>query len=202
MGCSAKHRSLIEGKAGWMAAPALGALRAGSWLYGAAVTLRNRWYDGHTAPTVSVPVISVGNLTVGGTGKTPMVMAVARCLQRLGGNPVIIARGYRAGPNGPNDEELLIRKRCPSVAYLAEKDRLAAAETAARRFAADCAILDDGFQHRRLARQLDIVLIDATCPFGFGYLLPRGLLREPIPILAPRGPRRHHAMRSGFSPAT
>ncbi len=180
MGLAALHRGLIEGGGGWISAPLLGILRAGSWMYGALIGLRNRWYDYHTAAGVSVPVISIGNITVGGTGKTPMVIAVAHRLSELGHNPVVVARGYRAEADGANDEELLIRKHCPGVAYVADSDRRAGAEHALRRLSADCVLLDDGFQHRRLQRQLDTVLIDATCPFGFGFLLPRGLLREPV----------------------
>lgn len=160
--------------------PLLGILRLGSWAYGALVGLRNRRYDTQPCDPVSVPVISIGNITVGGTGKTPMVIAVAQWLLELGRNPVVVARGYRAEGGGANDEELVIRKHCPGVAYVADSNRRAGAERAIHRLAADCVVLDDGFQHRKLPRQLDIVLVDATCPFGFGFLLPRGLLREPV----------------------
>jgi len=180
MGVAALHRRLIEGKRGWIAMPLLGILRAGSWVYRAIVSLRNRWYDRHAVSPAPVPVISIGNITAGGTGKTPMVIAVAHRLLELGHNPVVVARGYRADSDGANDEELVIRKHCPGVAYVADSDRRAGAEQAIHRLAANCVVLDDGFQHRQLPRQLDVVLIDATCPFGFGFLLPRGLLREPV----------------------
>ncbi|GAG16655.1 unnamed protein product, partial [marine sediment metagenome] len=90
---------------------------------------------------------------------------------------------YRAADGEPNEEERLIRKSCPGVACVSDPDRVRAAEIAHHRFGADVIILDDGFQHRRLGRTLDIVLVDATCPFGFGHLLPRGLLREPVESL-------------------
>ena len=88
-----------------------------------------------------------------------------------------------------NDEEQLIRKRCPGVICVADPDRVHAGVRAHEVFGADVIVLDDGFQHRRLDRTLDVVLIDATCPFGYGHLLPRGLLREPVGSL-----RRAHVV--------
>ena len=161
-----------------------GALGVLSLPYRLAIHLRNQGYDKPGATTrVSVSVISVGNLTVGGTGKTPMVIDIAARLVARGLSPAVVARGYHAEEGQPNDEELLIRRHCPAVAYVADPDRIAAAREAVSKCQSDVIILDDGFQHRRIARDLDIVLIDATCPFGFGHLLPRGLLREPLSAL-------------------
>jgi tetraacyldisaccharide 4'-kinase len=111
------------------------------------------------------------------------VIDLVRRLEAMSLSPVVVARGYHAADAAPNDEERLIRKRCPSVGYVANPDRAAAALAAHRTLGADVIVLDDGFQHRRLARDLDIVLVDATHPFGSDHLLPRGLLREPITSL-------------------
>ncbi|MBI4718146.1 MAG: tetraacyldisaccharide 4'-kinase [Planctomycetes bacterium] len=180
----------MSGQAGAWSAPVRAVLGGVEWLYASAVALRNRRYD-RGAPTVrlAVPVISVGNITAGGTGKTPVVIALVRRLERLGRSPAVVARGYAAAPDGANDEERLIRKHCPAVVYVADADRARAARAAHERHGADVVVLDDGFQHRRLARDLDIVVLDATCPFGFERLLPRGLLRE-----SPRGLRRAHVI--------
>ena len=175
------YRSIISGEAGAWAVPLRGLLRIGEFIYSAAINLRNTRYDRAAATfAAAVPVISVGNITVGGTGKTPFVIELVKRLDRLGCSPVVVARGYGAAPDEPNDEELLIRRNCPGAAYVADSDRCQAAERAANRMGADVIVLDDGFQHRRLARDLDIVLIDATCPFGYEHVLPRGLLREPL----------------------
>jgi tetraacyldisaccharide 4'-kinase len=128
-------------------------------------------------------ILSVGNITVGGTGKTPLVIDLVRRLEAMGRNPAVVSRGYKAAADEPNDEELLIRRSCPGVIYLADPDRSAAAQRACDDCGADVIVLDDGFQHRRLWRTLDIVLIDVTNPFGYGHLLPRGLLREPLSSL-------------------
>ena len=174
------YRRIIGGEAGPWAATARALLHALEGPYGLGITLRNRWYDRRGARvTLPIPVISVGNLTAGGTGKTPLVIELLQRLERLGHNPAVISRGYRADQGEPNDEELLIRKHCPTVVCLADADRGRAGKVAYHRFGADVIVLDDGFQHRQLARVLDIVVIDATCPFGYGHLLPRGLLREP-----------------------
>ncbi len=161
--------------------------------YGLAVSVRNWCYDRGVLPswTAGVPVVSVGNLTTGGTGKTPMVALVVKQLQRLGLKPGILSRGYRATthrsrspspnttPTTPsNDEWLVLERLCPAVPHVQHPDRVKGAAEAVQ---AGCnvLVLDDGFQHRRLRRDLDIVLVDATNPWGFGHLLPRGLLREP-----------------------
>ena len=135
-----------------------------------------------------MPVISVGNLTCGGTGKTPVVADLARRLKRAGRRPAVLSRGYRTPPGeAGNDEKLLLDALLPGVPHVQNPSRAAGAEVAVGGFAADCLVLDDGFQHRRLARTADVVLIDATAPFGpgslrrpgcRGFVLPAGLLRE------------------------
>ncbi len=161
--------------------PALqrGSLWALSLAYGSVVRLRNQLYDqgwkaSYRAP---VPVVSVGNLTLGGTGKTPCVEYVADFLRRLGRRVAILSRGY-GGTSGLNDEALVLAENLPDVPHLQGADRAALAASAVRDRQSNALVLDDGFQHRRLARDLDIVLVDATLPWGHGHLFPRGLLRE------------------------
>lgn len=154
------------------------------WGYGLAVLLRNLayargWKRTHRA---RVPVISVGNLTVGGTGKTPMVEFVARYYRTYERQVAILSRGY-GSDTGRNDEALVLEENLPDVPHLQGADRALLAETAVEELESDLLVLDDGFQHRRLERDVDVVLIDATDPWGGGYLLPRGLLREPIASL-------------------
>ena len=133
----------------------------------------------------AVPVISVGNLTTGGTGKTPLVVAVAKLLRQQSKRVALISRGYGADPNQPgrNDEAMELEHRLPDVPHLQDPDRHAMAAVAVEELESEILLLDDGFQHRQLHRDLDIVTIDATNPFGFGRLLPRGLLREPVKSL-------------------
>tara|TARA_R110002072_G_scaffold121004_1_gene254433 strand:- start:423 stop:1331 length:909 start_codon:yes stop_codon:yes gene_type:complete len=134
-------------------------------------------------------VISVGNLTTGGTGKTPLVISLCRALLARGERVGVLARGYGAARDGElNDELRLIRDSLPDVILAPGRDRVVrAAEAVAA--GATILVLDDGFQHRRLARDLDIVLLDATAPWSGGHLLPRGLLRE-----APSALRRAQAV--------
>jgi tetraacyldisaccharide 4'-kinase len=155
-------------------------LRAASVPYGWAVRMRNvayrrGWMQGRR---VAVPVVSVGNLTAGGTGKTPCVEYVARFYRALDRRVAILSRGY-GGDGARNDEALVLEENLPDVPHLQGADRVALAQTAIEELESEILVLDDGFQHRRLARDLDLVLIDATAPWGHGYLLPRGLLREP-----------------------
>lgn len=185
------HELASGTRRGLPAAAARLALHAVSLPYAAAVRWRNRAYDGGQWPPVrvDVPVLSVGNLTVGGTGKTPTVEWHARWFQQHGKLPAILSRGYRAIHAGRNDEALELEQRLPGVPHLQHADRVAAARRAIQTHHCQVLILDDGFQHRRLARDLDLVLLDALEPFGYGYLLPRGLLREPL-----EGLRRAHAV--------
>lgn len=150
--------------------------------YAAAMRLRNAAYDRGWKRThrAGVPVICVGNLTLGGTGKTPLVAWVARWLRGQRLRPALISRGYRADESGTNDEALELEQRLPDVPHVQHADRVEAARVAVEELAAQCLVMDDGFQHRRLHRDLDIVLLDATAPFGFDHVFPRGLLREPV----------------------
>lgn len=143
-----------------------------------------------------IAVISIGNLSVGGTGKTPMVVHVVRTLREAGRRPCIAMRGYRRGgeAEGEADETDAYRREFPGVAIVAQPDRLSGINTlfaggggrggdGIREERPDCVVLDDGFQHRQIARDLDVVLVDATrSPFA-DRLLPAGWLREPVESL-------------------
>jgi len=160
-----------------------------SWPYGAIAALRRRAYAAGRlhARKLDVPVISVGNITAGGTGKTPFVEWLAQHLRQLGRRPAILSRGYRSRPTGPdgelrNDEALILEQNLPDIPHLPDADRFRAGRKAIAE-GADCILLDDGFQHLRLARDLDIVLISAVHPFGGGHTFPAGLLREPLSAL-------------------
>ncbi|MFN0057043.1 MAG: tetraacyldisaccharide 4'-kinase [Planctomycetota bacterium] len=167
-GAEAAYRTAIA----WNSARTEARIRAGNWPF-----------------TLPRSVISVGNLVAGGTGKTPIVAALARAWLRLGGKPAILSRGYRRGPDG-NDEFQLLSRQLPDVPHLQDPNRYRAGLRLLERApGTDLFILDDGFQHRQLARDCDLVVLDATRPFGFGRLLPRGLLREPWDAL-----RRAHAV--------
>lgn len=130
------------------------------------------------AARVGVPVISVGNLTAGGTGKTPLVGALCALLRARGERPCIVSRGYRAGPDGRNDEAQLLA----AYPVVCDPDRVRGAREAIATHQATVVVLDDGFQHWRLHRDLDIVVLDALDPWGSvvpgGLPLPAGRLRE------------------------
>ena len=162
-----------------------GGLRAASSLYRVGVSSRNRRFDRGSAEVhcCGVPVVSIGNLTTGGTGKTPIVCFLAKKLRQHHLRVSIVSRGYGRGEAESNDEAMELADRLPDVPHVQDADRVEAARIAVQELATQIVLMDDGFQHRRLHRDLDIVVIDATCPFGFGYLLPRGLLREPIASL-------------------
>jgi tetraacyldisaccharide 4'-kinase len=154
--------------------------------YAWAVNRRNQDFDSGRKPavTVGVPVASVGNLTLGGTGKTPAAEWIAHWLQSRGVHVGLISRGYKSKDGAPNDEALELEQKLPGVPHVQNKDRVAAARFAIDQFKCQALLLDDAFQHRRIARNLDIVLIDALEPFGFDHLFPRGTLREPLASLA------------------
>jgi tetraacyldisaccharide 4'-kinase len=156
------------------------ALHLASVPYSLVVRLRNRMYEHgwQAVHQAAVPVVSVGNLTAGGTGKTPCVEYIARYYRGHERRVAILSRGYGSA-HGPNDEALVLEENLPDVPHLQGADRVALAATAVQELKSEVLVLDDGFQHRRLARDLDLVLIDATEPRGSDYLLPRGLLREP-----------------------
>jgi tetraacyldisaccharide 4'-kinase len=173
------------------------ALRLLSAPYGAAVALRNRLYDRGILrqERLPCPVISVGNLTVGGTGKTPTVVFIANLLKERGCRPAVLSRGYGGhakaavnvvsdgnrvllGWREAGDEPILIARALPGIPVLTGPKRSHTGMAAMERFSSDILILDDAFQHRSLFRDIDIVLVDAARPFGNGLVLPRGPLRE------------------------
>ena len=176
--------------------------RAAAALYGVGVRAHGAcWDSGLVRPWMaSAPVVSIGNLAVGGTGKTPAVIRLAGELRARGWRPAILTRGHGRrvrgrvvlapgdvipGPDVAGDEPLEIFTALRDVPVVIAADRRGSAILAVERFGVDLLILDDGFQHRPLARTVDIVLVDATRPFGNGRLLPAGPLREP-----PRALRR------------
>ncbi len=175
-----RWQAIVRGTAGGTTAFALRRLLWVARLpYAAGVWWRNRRFDrGRNVHRVGVPVISVGNLTVGGTGKTPCVEYIARVLREHDYLVAILSRGYGVDA-GRNDEAMVLEENLPDVPHYQDRDRVAIARTAIEESESEVLVLDDGFQHRRLVRDLDIVLIDATDPWGGGYLLPRGALREP-----------------------
>ncbi|MEM6315058.1 MAG: tetraacyldisaccharide 4'-kinase [Planctomycetota bacterium] len=181
-----RSRARRQIEAAWRGeAPVTAALLRGASLpYGLAMRGRNALFDlglrkQHRLPR---PVISVGNLTTGGTGKTPVVAWLAGQLRAAGHVPGVLTRGYAARA-GEVDDEVLELRRLLNDDELVEPNpnRIAGATTLLdRRPDVSVLLLDDGFQHRRVARDFDLVLLDATNPFGFGHVLPRGLLREPV----------------------
>jgi tetraacyldisaccharide 4'-kinase len=171
-----------------------------SALYGAVTKTRLSLYRRGTFHTTHLerPVVSIGNITAGGTGKTPLVEWVSRTIANHGKNVCILTRGYgREQPQrqvvvsdgqtilattaeAGDEPYLLATKLLGSAAVICNADRISAGRDAIEVFGSDCFVLDDGFQHLRLARDLNIVTIDATNPWGGGQLLPYGRLREPI----------------------
>ena len=153
--------------------------------YRGVISLRNKAFDcrWQTIRQVDIPVISVGNITLGGTGKTPTVAWIVQWLCERGIKPAIVSRGYKGHSGNQNDEALELAQKLPGVPHVQNPDRLQAVQTAIAEYGAEAIVLDDGFQHRRLHRDLDLVLVDATEPFGFEYLFPRGTLREPLASL-------------------
>ncbi len=178
----AEFRELVSGRRRGVAASFLrGALQLAEVPYKAAVSWRNRQYDrGKNVERVGVPVVSVGNLTLGGTGKTPLVEWLARWFRQRGLRVAIVSRGYGAEAGSRNDEALELEQKLPDVPHVQNPDRVAAARLAIEEFESQVILLDDAFQHRRIHRDLNIVLLDALEPFGFEHVFPRGTLREPI----------------------
>lgn len=171
-----------------------------SAVYGAIIRARTALYERGTFQTsrLEKSVISVGNITTGGTGKTPLVELIARMLAAEGKTVCILTRGYGrenprqhvlvsdgttvfSNPGEAGDEPYLLAKNLQGfAAVISDADRFTAGEGAIKHLSTDCFVMDDGFQHLRLARDLDIVTIDATNPWGDGRLLPHGRLREPL----------------------
>ncbi len=186
------YLNILSGQvSGFVGIPVRLALRALSWPYLLAVRLRNRLYSSGLLKThhAGVPVLCVGNLTTGGTGKTPLVVWLCRYLREQQLRGAILTRGYRTQKGELSDEPALLASQCPGVPVVVNPDRVAGAAEAIHDHGAQVLVMDDGFQHRRLARDLDIIAIDATAPFGYGRVLPAGLLREPV-----SGLRRAHAV--------
>lgn len=166
-------------------------LRLAEILYGIGVRMklqayRQGWKKPHRLP---VPVISVGNLTTGGTGKTPVVMALAQHLEESGLRVAVLSRGYGARhktkyriASHPDygDEAFLISQVLQEGRVFIGPDRVYTGQCVIRDFLPDIIVLDDGFQHIRLHRDLNIMLVDGTLGFGNGHLLPAGPLREPL----------------------
>ncbi len=183
------YRALTSGE---RRGPLASLQRGGLWLlsigYGLGMRLRNWSFDRgwKKSRKVAVPVISVGNLTLGGTGKTPCVELVAEFFRRRGVRVAILSRGY-GSTAGRNDEAMVLEENLPDVPHLQGPDRVALAQAAIDELESELLILDDGFQHRRLQRDLDLVLIDCTNPWGHGGLFPRGWLREPASSLKRTG---------------
>src|SRR5581483_3251120 len=167
--------------------------------YRIAVGLRNHLYDAGWLRTRRLPthVISIGNLTVGGTGKTPLVIWTANRVLAQGRRVAVVSRGYRrdsresrvlvsdgrkllAGPETAGDEPCVIAQRCPGAVVAVGADRAGVSAWVLGRFAVDVIVLDDAFQHRAIARDEDVLLIDATDDEGLRDLLPGGRLREPM----------------------
>lgn len=183
-----------------------------SLLYRGGVAARNRLYDLGLLRQMKLPcpVISVGNLTVGGTGKTPTVILLANLLREKGRRPAVLSRGYGGRASRPvsivsdnnhilmewveaGDEPVLIARAIPGIPVLTGAKRHLTGRAAIEQFNTDVLILDDAFQHRQLFRDLDIVLVNAALPFGNGQLLPGGPLREPKASLR----RAHLLIRTG-----
>lgn len=182
----AGFRDLISGqRAGLAASLGRRLLRCAEIPYAFVVRVRNARYDRQSARIhkVPVPVISAGNLTLGGTGKTPLVEWLARWYSDRGVRVALVSRGYRATSTKRNDEAQELAEKLPHVPHVQNPDRVSAAWHAIREHQAQLLLLDDGFQHRRLHRDLDIVLLDALEPFGYEHVFPRGMLREPLASL-------------------
>jgi tetraacyldisaccharide 4'-kinase len=182
-GTGTMHRLLkiLRGETNGLLASLLrGLLWIASFPYALAMRLRNLAYDRgwKNSWKAPCPVISVGNLTAGGTGKTPTVAMLAHWFRARGVRVAIVSRGYRAGEDGRNDEAREWESRLPDVPHVQHADRRVGIRICREELDCQLILLDDAFQHRQVGRDLEIVLIDSLDPFGGGYLLPRGLLRE------------------------
>lgn len=169
-----------------------------SFVYGGVVLLRRFLYARRILSVHSLPckVISVGNITLGGTGKTPFASLLAQMVRSRGYRVVLLSRGYGGNfsrpcavvsdgekillpPEQAGDEPYLLAQKGKGVPVIIGPQRRISGNLAVRNFRAEVVILDDGFQHLALGRDLDLLLLDSRVPFGNGYLFPRGVLREP-----------------------
>ena len=197
-----KIESIINNKEKNPASSLVSVLFAASALYGTAQRLRAGCYRQNLLRSQKLPctVISVGNITVGGTGKTPMTIYVAHKLEQAGVRVAVISRGYKGGAEKDGgvvsdgrhilmdaeqagDEPFLIASRLKNIPVIVGKNRFKAGLLAVSKFQPDVIVLDDAFQHLRLKRDIDLVLLDCARPFGNSHLLPRGKLREPVEAL-------------------
>ena len=178
-----------------------GALSVAASAYRGALAARETCYAAGICSTrrLPVPVISIGNLTLGGSGKTPLTALVAAALDELGTSPAILSRGYgrrtrgvrvvadRAGvrlsASEAGDEPRLLAEQLPGIPVVVGESRYEAGLVAVERCGAHALVLDDGFQHRTLAKDLEILAVQGTAPWGNGRLFPRGVLREPMSAL-------------------
>ncbi len=174
---------LVSGKAqGWVPTLIRGMLWPLAKAYGLAVSCRTLLFRVGILPryTPPCPVICIGNLTTGGTGKTPLVTWLCRYLsQERTLSVTVLTRGYKS-VGTQTDEPAMLEKQLGNVPVVVNADRVEGTKEALARAPVDVFVMDDGFQHLRLARNLNILTLDATNPFGYGKLLPAGLLREPI----------------------
>lgn len=153
-----------------------------SFFYLIAVALRNLLFDFSVfkRTKVDAAVVSVGNITTGGTGKTPLVAWLCNYFCEKNISTAVLTRGYKLRSSDLADEPVMLAKACPKAQIIINPDRVEGAKRALTKYDAKFLIMDDGFQHRKLARDVDIVAIDATNPFGGNRLLPAGFLREPL----------------------
>ena len=170
-----------------------------AFLYGLIVRLRHACYRFGWCRSSQIPcrVVSVGNLTVGGTGKTPVVILLTQWLQSQGRRVAVLSRGYKrasgapqqlvsdgvtifAGPSEAGDEPFLLARQCPKAVVAVGADRAELGQWVLAQHPVDCMILDDGFQHLGLRRDIDLVLLDATDATGLDAMVPAGRLREPL----------------------
>jgi tetraacyldisaccharide 4'-kinase len=182
-----EFRDLVSGqRTGLVASSIRAVLRIVEVPYALIMSCRNGLYDRGLLRSFRVPalVISVGNLTVGGTGKTPMVQWLIHWFRDQSIAAGVVSRGYKARDGAPNDEALELAAKIPDLPHVQNQDRVAAAQQAIRQDGCQIIVLDDAFQHRRIQRDLDLVLLDALEPFGWEHVLPRGTLREPVSGLA------------------
>jgi tetraacyldisaccharide 4'-kinase len=181
-----RFRKLISGQSSSFASKALLFLLSfAAFIYSIIIAARNFLYSKRwlKVSNVDAAVISVGNITAGGTGKTPLVIWTAKLLEGKNIPAAILTRGYKTKKEKFSDEPAILAKSCPQSTVIINQNRVAAATKAIHNHGAKALILDDGFQHRRLGRDVDIVTIDAMQPFGHRKLLPAGLLREPLSAL-------------------